>query len=246
MRAVGDALAGALVRPGHVVAPVNQPRRCAGAPRRDQHAVEEFSAQGADQSFADRVLPRSLDGRTHDPRADGLEDGIERASEVRSAIADQEPDVLEPLAEAESEVAGLLRCPVSGWVRGDAAQMHPAGTVLDEHQHVYAFQQHGVHVQEIDREDPGGLGCQELPPRRAGPARRRIDTQTAPLPSCSGDAARNRISHMAATPGDESKSSAEKLVKHGGRSGGYRLVRVELHAYPQSGVSRIHPDDVSQ
>jgi len=124
--------------------------------------------------------------------------------------------------------------------------MHPAGTVLDEHQHIDALQQHGVHVQEIDREDPGGLGCQELPPRRAGPARRRIDARTAPLPSCSGDAERNRISHMAATPGDESKSSAEKLVKHSGRSGGYRLVRVELRAYPQSGVSRIHPDDVGQ
>ncbi len=49
----------------------------------------------------------------------------------------------------------------------DAVQMHPARTVLDEHQHVYALQQHSVHVQEINREDPGGLGVQELPPRRA-------------------------------------------------------------------------------
>jgi hypothetical protein len=56
--------------------------------------------------------------------------------------------------------------------------MHPAGTVLDEHQNVYPLQQHGVHVQEIDREDPGSLGCQELPPRRAGPARRRTDARS--------------------------------------------------------------------
>jgi hypothetical protein len=27
--------------------------------------------------------------------------------------------------------------------------MHPAATVLDEHQHVHALQQHGVHVQFI-------------------------------------------------------------------------------------------------
>jgi hypothetical protein len=33
-------------------------------------------------------------------------------------------------------------------------------------------------VQEIDREDPGGLGAQELPPRRARPARRRIDARS--------------------------------------------------------------------
>jgi hypothetical protein len=29
-----------------------------------------------------------------------------------------------------------------------------------------------------DREDPGGLGCQELPPRRARPTRRRIDARS--------------------------------------------------------------------
>ncbi len=86
--------------------------------------------------------------------------------------------VLEPLTVGEGEVAGLLHCPVPGRVRGDAAQVHPAGTVLDEHQHIYALQQHGIHVQEIDREDPGSLGCQELPPRRAGPTRRRVDARS--------------------------------------------------------------------
>ena len=86
--------------------------------------------------------------------------------------------VLEPLAEGKSEVAGLLHCPVPGRVRGDAAQMHPAAAVLDEHQHVHALQQHGVHVQEINREKPGGLSLQELPPCRARPARRRIDARS--------------------------------------------------------------------
>jgi hypothetical protein len=78
----------------------------------------------------------------------------------------------------QSEVAGLLDGPVPGRVRGDAAQVHPAGTVLDEYQDVQALEQHGARVQEIDREDPGGLGCQELPPRRPGPARRRIDARS--------------------------------------------------------------------
>jgi hypothetical protein len=101
----------------------------------DQHAVQELTAQGTDEALADRVHPRRLDGRAHDLGAGGLEDGVERGSEVRSAITDQEPDVLEPLAEGESEVAGLLHCPLTGGMRGDAAQMHPAGAVLDEHQH---------------------------------------------------------------------------------------------------------------
>jgi hypothetical protein len=57
--------------------------------------------------------------------------------------------------------------------------MHTAGAVLDEHQHVYAPQQHGAHVQEIGRDDPSGPGAQELTPRRAGPARRRTDARSA-------------------------------------------------------------------
>jgi hypothetical protein len=39
------------------------------------------------------------------------------------------------------------------------------------------LQQHGIHVKEIDREDPGGLGVQELPPGRARAARRRSDAR---------------------------------------------------------------------
>jgi hypothetical protein len=55
--------------------------------------------------------------------------------------------------------------------------VHPAAAVLNEHQHVNALQQHGVHMQEIDREDPGGLGVQELLPGRARPAWRRINAR---------------------------------------------------------------------
>ena len=122
--------------------------------------------------------PRRLDGGARDPGAGGLEDGVERGSEVRSAIADQELDVREPLVEGEGQVAGLLHGPLAGGVGGDAAKMHPAGAVLDEHQHVQVFQQHAVHVQEIDRDDPGGLGMKKLTPARTRPTRRRIDARS--------------------------------------------------------------------
>jgi hypothetical protein len=49
--------------------------------------------------------------------------------------------------------------------------VHPAAAVFDEDQDVYALQQHGVHVQEVDCEDPGCLGVQELPPLRHEVAR---------------------------------------------------------------------------
>jgi hypothetical protein len=67
----------------------------------------------------------------------------------------------------------LLHCPLAGGVRGDAAEVHAAGAVLDENQDVQPLQQHSVHVQEVDGEDPGGLGVQELPPGRACASRRR-------------------------------------------------------------------------
>jgi hypothetical protein len=41
------------------------------------------------------------------------------------------------------------------------------GAVLDEHQHAQASQQHGVHMQEVDHENPRRLVLQELPPGRA-------------------------------------------------------------------------------
>jgi hypothetical protein len=53
-----------------------------------------------------------LDRGAQDPGASDLEDGVERGGEVRSAIADQELNALEPFIEAEGEVAGLLQGPL--------------------------------------------------------------------------------------------------------------------------------------
>src|SRR5258708_13370374 len=85
-------------------------------------------------------------------------------------VADQELDVFEPLAEAEGEVAGLLHRPLAGGVCGDAAEVHPASAMPGEHQDVQSVQQHGARLQEVDREDPAGLACQQLPPTPPRPA----------------------------------------------------------------------------
>ena len=70
----------------------------------DQHAVEDLAAQGADKALAGRVHARSLSRGPQYPGASGLEDGVERGGEVRSAVAEQEPDALEPLAEADTRL----------------------------------------------------------------------------------------------------------------------------------------------
>jgi len=56
-------------------------------------------------------------------------------------------------------------------------KVHPAGAVLDEHQDVQPVQQHGIDVQEVDGEDPGGLGMQELP--QVGSVRRGAGSMSA-------------------------------------------------------------------
>jgi len=112
-------------------------------------------------------LTRANGQRVRARDASGLEDRIERGREVRAAVADQEPEVLEPLIQIQGQVAGLLDSPCAGWVRGDAAQVHPAGAVLNEYQHVQSPQHDRVNVQEVDGQDAGGLGVQELAPCRA-------------------------------------------------------------------------------
>jgi hypothetical protein len=115
---VRDALADALVGPGGVVMllVVGQDGTQVRIAQ-DYGPVEEFTAQSADEAFADCVHPRRLHGGAHDRDAGGLENGIEGSSEVRSAVADQEPEVREPLAEVQGEVAACctVQSPV-GWV----------------------------------------------------------------------------------------------------------------------------------
>ena len=107
MLAVGDALGDALVRPGGVVVHLVFRQDGAQMPLTDdQHAVEQLVAQGADEALAGSVRSGSLDGGAQDRGAGCLEDGIEGTGEVRSAIADQESDVLEPFVETDRQVAG--------------------------------------------------------------------------------------------------------------------------------------------
>jgi len=114
----------------------------------DQHPVQKLAAQGSYEALAGRVHPRCPDGGAQDRGAGGLEDGVEGAGEVRSAVADQEPELLEAPVHAHGEVAGLLGRPLAGGMRGDATQVHTASAVLDEHQDIQPFQQGGVDVQE--------------------------------------------------------------------------------------------------
>ena len=137
---IGDALGDALVRPGCVVV----------------HLV--FGQDGTQMalpgiSTRSRGSRRSVPARrSHIAFIRGARTAVRKilvpvawktapdeGSEVRSAIADHELDVREPLAEGEGEVTGLLHRPLASRVRGDAAKVHPPAAVPGEHQHVQAL-----------------------------------------------------------------------------------------------------------
>ena len=75
-----------------------------------------------------------------------------------------EPDVLEPLVEAQGEFTGLLHRPPPGRVPCDAAEVHPASAMLDEDQDYSLFSSTVSTCRKAGRQDPGGLGVQKLPP----------------------------------------------------------------------------------
>ena len=114
------------------------------APSGDQHVVEAFAARRADEALGDRVRPRRLDWGADDGNVGAGEHGVEGGGELGIAVADQESELLGVVAEVDQQVAGLLGDPGAGGMGGDPAE-------------VYAAQEDGVDVGEVDRED--GLGA---------------------------------------------------------------------------------------
>src|ERR1019366_6685426 len=82
--------------------------------------------------------------------------------ELACAIPNQELKRSRELPEVHQDVAGCLGRPGAVRVGGDAGQVNAAGAVLDDDQGVNATEQHGVHMDEIGREDAAGLRGEEL------------------------------------------------------------------------------------
>jgi hypothetical protein len=103
------------------------------------------------------------------------EHGVEGGGELAVAVADQEPELVNAVAEVHQQVASLLGHPRSGGLRGDPGDVHAAAVVLDHDEQVEPAQEDGIDVGEVDREDRVGLRGAEPPPRSvptaAGPGR---------------------------------------------------------------------------
>jgi hypothetical protein len=115
----------------------------------DQHMVEAFAAQRADEALGDRVGARRLDWGAEDADVGAGEHGVDGVGELGIAVADQEPELLGAVAEVHEQVAGLLGDPGAGGMGGDPGDTYAAGAVLDHHEDVEAEQEDGVDVGEV-------------------------------------------------------------------------------------------------
>src|ERR1022692_2678146 len=93
-------------------------------------AVQELAAPAADPAFGDRVHAGRPDVAKHGPDASVGEDRVERAGEVRAAVADHELDLIRLFAEVHEEVACLLSGPLPGGMQGDPEDADAPGRVL--------------------------------------------------------------------------------------------------------------------
>jgi hypothetical protein len=94
----------------------------------------------------------------------GGNDRVERGRELPVPIADQEPELPDAVFEAHEQVAGLLRHPLSQWMRCHTEHVNPARADLDRKQHVQPLEEHGVHGEEAHRQHTLGLRPQEPSP----------------------------------------------------------------------------------
>ncbi len=115
----------------------------------DQHPIETFPTDRANETFGEGIRPWGSDWRADDPDALGAEDFVEADGELGVAIANQEPDRSSPLSEHHGQVAGLLDDPCSSRVGRDSVHVDPSRIKLDEEKHVEATKQHRVDGEEV-------------------------------------------------------------------------------------------------
>ena len=82
--------------------------------------------------------------------------------EVRSAVADHEPDPMRLIAQVHKQVACLLGGPRPGGMLRDSEDADTPGRVLDHGQHVHLGAVEQVGREEVTRQDRLGLRVQEL------------------------------------------------------------------------------------
>jgi hypothetical protein len=137
----------------------------------NEHPVKASGPDHSHPPFGERVRLRGPDWRLDDVHSFEAEDLVEGTGVLRVPVSDQESNALKPLPHRE--LAGVLGHPCGVRVPGDAEDVHPPGRKLDGEQCVQGPEHEGCDSEEIERQDPLGLGPQELAPDWAATTRSR-------------------------------------------------------------------------
>ena len=130
----------------------------------DQYLVGALRSDTAHEPLGATV--RSWRPRRNLHHVDALagEHRVERPGVFRVPIADEEPELSNPLAQVHQQVTGGLRGPSRGGVGGDTEDVDSSGVDLHHEQDVEAAQADGVEVEEIGGQQATRLGAQEGTP----------------------------------------------------------------------------------
>ena len=140
---------------------------------RSRHSRQALAIQRSAIAFARGARTGVLMIRT----CDRGEHGVERRGELSVPVPDQELKALGPIVKVHQQVPGLLDHPLLRGMCGDSGQVHAAGAVLDEEQHVQAPQEYGIDVEEARRQDRLRPGFKECPPGLPGSSGRGVDAR---------------------------------------------------------------------
>src|SRR5664280_474294 len=85
------------------------------ATTKDEHPVQTFTPDSADEALSEGVCTRRPDRSSDDPDSIGGEDLVEAGRELGIAIPDQELDRPGTLGELIGQIPGVLDHPCSRW-----------------------------------------------------------------------------------------------------------------------------------
>src|SRR5664280_3392265 len=161
-------------------------------PPPDQRPVETLGPDRFDYPFCVGVGIRCPDRGADHPHPLRAEHLVERPTELRVPVADEEPDGAAATIEVHREVPGLLGDPRRVGVNRRGAEVDPPAAKLDEHEDVERPEPGGLDGEEVAGDDAFRLGPEELGPGRAAPSRGR------PRPGRSEQGADRRRAHSEA------------------------------------------------
>jgi hypothetical protein len=167
------------------------------------------------------------------PDAFAAKDLVEAGDELRVAVVDREPRVLE--ARRDDEVARLLHDPAAARMCGAAREVNAPTLKLNEEEHVVAAQKGGLDGEEVAGDDARRLRTQERAPTRPRASRRRSKASTRE--QAANGARRNWEAELLELAGDALVAPACVLA----REPQHRVARFAVDRRPPWPHARVCP-----